>query len=121
MATYRSIAPSASSLLTRVQQEDGERPTFVASSLLVRRPSLIRADRILRSIKSRRLFFTAGGFTDAARPIKYSSRNLRLQTLGNYSQTGQRARLQFAAAPTARPARAERNGIELSNAGPCGR
>src|SRR5262245_38932956 len=71
IAAYRSIAPSASSLLTRVQQEDGERPTFAASSLLVNRPSLIRADRILRSIKSRRPFFATDGFVDGVRSIDF--------------------------------------------------
>src|SRR6476620_5359114 len=78
MAAYRTIAPSASSLFTRVQQEDGERPTFAASSLLVKRPSLISADRILRSIKSRRSFFATDGFADGVRPIGFSSRNPRL-------------------------------------------
>jgi hypothetical protein len=40
--------------------------------LLVKRPSRISADRILRSIKSRRLFFAADGFADGVRPIGFS-------------------------------------------------
>src|SRR5215475_3333474 len=35
IAAYRSIAPSAFNLLTRVQQDDADRPTFAASSPLV--------------------------------------------------------------------------------------
>jgi hypothetical protein len=73
IAAYLSIAPSASSLLTRVQHEDGERPTFAASSLVVKRPSLISADSILRSIKSMRPFFGVDGFADGALPIGLSS------------------------------------------------